>query len=175
MDKVTNRVCGECTACCLTHAIFEIKKAIGVPCPLCEVSRGCRDYDHRPPSCQSFRCDWLKGFGDDSCRPDRVGIVRDTITNKQLQLWEVGRGRLELNLSLLLAIQMVLVRGAFLSCIYLSGETVRFAPPKMKLSKKMRQAMLRRRVKIILFPQFKELLRKTALKELSTHSPKNRP
>lgn len=94
MTVISNRSCGGCTACCKTHAIFEIKKPVGKWCPYCDASKGCRIYLNHPKSCKKFRCEWLKGFGEDGDRPDRTKIVLDFCTGgvlpKFLQIWEVS-------------------------------------------------------------------------------------
>lgn len=74
------RACGDCSACCLTHEIPEIKKPAGKPCPHYAPGSGCKIYDRRPQSCSEFRCDWLKGGIIESCRPDRNGVVFDSCT-----------------------------------------------------------------------------------------------
>lgn len=90
------RTCGGCTACCLTHAILEIRKPAGKDCPFCKPNVGCNIYDNRPNGCLNFRCNWLRGDGDDLCRPDRTGVVFDSCTGgllkKFLQIWEARPG-----------------------------------------------------------------------------------
>lgn len=74
-STMTNRSCGACSACCKTHAVFEIEKPQGVWCPHCPSKQSCDIYEERPPSCQSFRCAWLNGSGGEEERPDLVRIV----------------------------------------------------------------------------------------------------
>lgn len=71
----TERKCGECTLCCKTHAILELRKPSGVWCSNCEINKGCRIYNERPESCRDFTCEWLIGYGLPEQRPDKTGIV----------------------------------------------------------------------------------------------------
>lgn len=43
----------------------------------------------RPTACQLYACLWLNGFGDDSYRPDRLGVVLD-VCDLKLSEREVG-------------------------------------------------------------------------------------
>jgi hypothetical protein len=97
VDIILNRSCSGCTACCKTHAVFEIKKPMGTWCSHCNPGQGCRIYPKHPKSCAEFECQWLKGFGKNEDRPDRTKIVLDlctSITNSVLpnflQIWEVS-------------------------------------------------------------------------------------
>ena len=96
MSKHEERSCGNCTACCKTHAVFEISKFQGRWCEHCDIGKGCRIYDARPENCKEFRCEWLKGFRK---RPDRTKIVLDFhiegAMGKLLQMWEVSEGALK--------------------------------------------------------------------------------
>ncbi len=74
------RTCGECSACCTTHAVPDLKpvgKPAGVACSkLC--AQGCGIYQTRPGSCRAFECGWLQdttGAMPDSARPDKLGLV----------------------------------------------------------------------------------------------------
>ncbi len=72
-----DRTCGPCTACCTTHAVYEIRKPAGQQCRhTCD--QGCAIYADRPESCRTFECLWLMGRvieGDERRRPDRLGLV----------------------------------------------------------------------------------------------------
>ena len=89
------RKCGECTACCKTHGVFEIQKMAGTWCPHSVLGKGCSIYADRPKECRDFSCAWLAGFIDEQYRPDKTNIVPeyravpgvDTI----LWLWEVRK------------------------------------------------------------------------------------
>lgn len=83
-DRIAvNRECGPCTACCVLPRIAptEDKALPGgklgyTPCDhLCE--RGCSIYHKRPKLCRDYACLWRVGIikGDDSRRPDRLGLM----------------------------------------------------------------------------------------------------
>jgi hypothetical protein len=97
------RNCGTCTACCKTHPVQEIDKPAGAWCPHCNIGRGCRIYDDRPPSCRDFTCQWLKGTGEDDDRPDKSKLVIDFIQNPDVgdvvALFEVMPGGLSKRLA----------------------------------------------------------------------------
>ncbi len=40
----------------------------------------CSIYKTRPGCCSDYRCAWLNGYGDENDRPDKVGVVMDTIS-----------------------------------------------------------------------------------------------
>lgn len=101
MDEATDRSCGGCTACCKTHAVFEINKSQGEWCPDCAVGQGCRIYFMRPVSCKAFKCAWFMGVGVTELRhrPDKTNIVPDykviSGVGMALWLWEVEAGELD--------------------------------------------------------------------------------
>lgn len=74
----TERSCGDCAACCKTHAVVELKKSDGTWCAYCSSRKRCDIYDERPASCREFRCAWLKGSGGEDERPDKTRIVCTT-------------------------------------------------------------------------------------------------
>jgi len=74
------RTCGTCTECCKTHPVDELKKRAGKWCQFRVKGQGCRIYAQRPGGCITFDCQWLKGHGEESDRPDRTGIVIDFLT-----------------------------------------------------------------------------------------------
>jgi hypothetical protein len=98
--ETNDRFCGGCTACCKTHAVFEINKPRAEWCPDCSVGQGCRIYFMRPISCQQFRCAWLTGVGvtKPEHRPDKTNIVPDYKVipglGMALWLWEAEAGAL---------------------------------------------------------------------------------
>lgn len=71
----TSRRCGECSACCTTHAVPEILKPEMQACKNLASNGGCGIYGIHPWACRHFRCLWLEGFGEDDERPDKSGIV----------------------------------------------------------------------------------------------------
>lgn len=70
------RACGDCDACCTTHAVTELDKSRGERCGLLG-ERGCGVYETRPQSCRRFDCAWRLGaYGLTGVqRPDRCGLV----------------------------------------------------------------------------------------------------
>jgi hypothetical protein len=73
---IGRRTCGECTACCVVHAIVATGSA---PYRDCCYSTGtsCAIYATRPAECRGYYCGWRLGFGTDQDRPDRGGMVLD--------------------------------------------------------------------------------------------------
>ncbi len=59
-------------------------------CNHCEPGVGCKIYKARPFGCASFTCRWLEGHGKDEDRPDKAGVVIDTIEH-QSYLSKMGR------------------------------------------------------------------------------------
>ncbi|MCX6786785.1 MAG: hypothetical protein NTU85_03160 [Candidatus Kaiserbacteria bacterium] len=99
--KNIQRICGGCTACCKSIAVIEIDKPLGKWCQYCSIGRGCLMYAEKPASCTEFRCEWLKGFGEEKHRPDRTKIILDYtklvkggLPGGILQVWEVSEGSL---------------------------------------------------------------------------------
>lgn len=88
--KREDRTCGGCNACCSVFAISDLKKPHSVPCEHLDATqpeRHCTRYETRPRDCSDYQCAWLKdaGFGDESHRPDKLGVVFTVRDNK----WEV--------------------------------------------------------------------------------------
>ena len=79
---MTERVCGECAACCTTTAVLPLDKPPDVRCkhltdstkPSCG---SCSVYVARPMACRTFACEWLRGHGPDEHRPDQSGVVAE--------------------------------------------------------------------------------------------------
>jgi hypothetical protein len=74
-EPVVTRTCGECTACCKTHAVFSINKEPNTWCAHCTIGVGCKRYDSRPEECREFACAWLTGEGKEDERPDKSKCV----------------------------------------------------------------------------------------------------
>ena len=160
------RKCGKCSACCFTHEVLEVEKPVYSWCQHCEQGQGCRIYGDKPSSCNSFRCDWLKGIGREEDRPDRAGVMRDSVAEGSslggiVQLWEVIPGKLDLdNPSTIWGIGDILSQGVFVGCRLCSGRIILFSPPKAKLSKKIRSAIRRDVTKFISHDEFIRLCRR---------------
>ncbi len=67
------RECAGCTACCTTNAIVELNKPTYKKCKY-ECNKGCNIYESRPQSCRDFECLWLKGYGDEKGKPNKIGL-----------------------------------------------------------------------------------------------------
>lgn len=102
LQNDVGRSCGECTACCKFFAVPEVGKHGAEWCPRCVLGKGCTIYQDRPFACREFTCIWLNGKGDESFRPDRLGVMIDTTDVKlgdrlvsALHFWEARKGALE--------------------------------------------------------------------------------
>ncbi|PIR56888.1 MAG: hypothetical protein CO042_03390 [Parcubacteria group bacterium CG_4_9_14_0_2_um_filter_41_8] len=129
MPEQKERSCGNCTACCKTHAVFEIDKMPGQWCKYCEKGKGCRKYNDRPGVCKEFRCEWIKGYGE---RPDRTKVVIDFHNQGAMgnlaQLWEVSEGALGRPYAT--RIRSECLGGDVCVCyMYLDGRKEMFVPP----------------------------------------------
>lgn len=79
MHLVRERICGECSICCVVLNVDtkEFQKLPGVPCThLC--NSGCSVHATRYPVCREYHCGWryLAVLGED-WRPDKSGILID--------------------------------------------------------------------------------------------------
>lgn len=74
--NAAKRSCGNCTACCFTHAVTEVNTNAGEWCNKCS-KNSCSIYAARPIACRVYECWWLKGKGEESDRPDLSGFVMD--------------------------------------------------------------------------------------------------
>lgn len=97
MDQpASSRVCGECIACCVYLRINApaLKKQGMEHCPHLRLSepvrpdvaqystdepQPCRIYENRPEVCGGYSCLWRLGHGADDDRPDRSGMLCDTL------------------------------------------------------------------------------------------------
>ncbi|EIP0122968.1 YkgJ family cysteine cluster protein [Vibrio alginolyticus] len=121
LKLVSNRECGDCSACCVTLRIQEsdLKKQADVPCPNLKLEGGCSIYAERPSVCRNWHCAWLymSNLGDE-WRPDRSGVIlrleedglilqaiRDplVVLTSQLSLELIGGG-IENNLSISISV-----------------------------------------------------------------------
>lgn len=76
-DK-TNRVCGDCQACCTLMPVEEIGKPGLTRCKHQKSALGCKIYPNRPHSCRIWSCAWLTDRETvDLPRPDRSRYVVD--------------------------------------------------------------------------------------------------
>ena len=89
----TGRVCGSCRGCCKPFEVPEVGKHDGGWCSKSTERNGCTIYDSRPEACSKFMCVWLYGLGEESDRPDILGVV---IVPKEdtLHFWEIEPGSL---------------------------------------------------------------------------------
>lgn len=99
-ERMVVRSCGECTACCKTHQIETLQKPQGIWCAHCSIGVGCKVYGQRPEECVEYACEWLKGSGFESERPDKIGIVVDTMISDDrkealIRVIEVFEGAIE--------------------------------------------------------------------------------
>jgi hypothetical protein len=82
------RSCGDCVACCVYLRIPIINKKALTPCHFlkqmagehtCSTDGGCSTYEFRPEVCKKYECSWLQGYGDEEDRPDKSGLLIDTM------------------------------------------------------------------------------------------------
>ncbi len=87
--KVEGRACGTCTVCCTYLKINQPPELVKIGLKPCDhilepgpdgyTGGGCGIYDDRPAVCQNYSCLWLYGYGDETDRPDRCGVLVDTV------------------------------------------------------------------------------------------------
>ena len=71
------RQCDSCTLCCNIAEVQgkDFYKPVGEDCiHQCE---GCKIFgqESRPEVCNTYQCAWLRGFGNDEDRPDKIGLL----------------------------------------------------------------------------------------------------
>jgi hypothetical protein len=72
---MSERTCGECTACCTNLGVSEIQKPDFEDCRH-QSAAGCAIYSERPLACMAYECLWLEGIlPDPEDRPDRLHAV----------------------------------------------------------------------------------------------------
>jgi hypothetical protein len=99
-----SRVCGECSACCTTHAVKALKNSF-VPCAHTAATGGCEIYPDRPRGCRKYQCAWLQGALELPERPDYLGLVVNSFAHHRvsgespdqlaisvLEVWEGAAG-----------------------------------------------------------------------------------
>lgn len=92
-DEVESRDCGACNACCTVLAVRLLEKSAHQRCAHLSSTRGCGIYDRRPMACVDYRCAWLDGnFGGRPHRPDRLGVIVDTVGEGAIVVREVWPG-----------------------------------------------------------------------------------
>ena len=75
-SPTSGKQCGDCSLCCKTMVIPELKKPKDVWCPNFARGLGCSIYADRPPSCRDFSCHWLidPGMGPE-WKPNKCKMV----------------------------------------------------------------------------------------------------
>ena len=88
------RLCGECVACCVYLHISTLEKPPLAHCPHLRLDTPrdeealyysvsgedhCTIYHDRPECCRVYRCAWLDGHGAEQDRPDKCGVLIDTL------------------------------------------------------------------------------------------------
>lgn len=72
--------CGDCTLCCTTCNIEELKKPSGTECIHCSIK--CDIYENRPDSCKDFKCAYIQMEKVSVLmRPDNLGVVFEKIAD----------------------------------------------------------------------------------------------
>ena len=73
------RQCGECSVCCTVGAVPELKKPAHTPCSYIKTSKcgSCSIHDkpELPSVCSQYKCSWLRGYGTDEDRPDKIDVM----------------------------------------------------------------------------------------------------
>ena len=96
---LSDRSCGSCRGCCKPFVVPEVGKYDAMWCPKSTPCNGCSIYATRPEACKKFACIWLNGLGEESDRPDILGVVMDVedfhLGVREvaiLHLWEIEAG-----------------------------------------------------------------------------------
>jgi hypothetical protein len=74
-----SRSCGACTACCTILGVKPLDKPAYQVCSHVRKGGGCGIYSDRPEPCKNYSCGWLEGFGETRDRPDRLGVILDSM------------------------------------------------------------------------------------------------
>jgi hypothetical protein len=71
------RQCDGCTLCCTTAEVQgkDFYKPVGEKC--IHQCNGCKIFgqESRPEVCNTFKCAWLRGFGNEEDRPDKTKVL----------------------------------------------------------------------------------------------------
>ena len=151
------RACGSCTACCKALEVVELIKPPGKWCPHCSIGKGCKIYADRPSSCREFRCEWLKGLGEEQDRPDRTKVILDYIKLPEglpggvFQMWELSES------SLASAYVKRMTIGAlkgevWVSHIPLHGRKKIFVPKSQIVTEEIASALMRENITVADWP-----------------------
>jgi Fe-S-cluster containining protein len=74
LPVLPERACAGCTKCCVSLAVRELQKPAFTPCVHLG-DRCCTIYPDRPPTCQAFKCLWLRGMLPEEFKPEHCGVV----------------------------------------------------------------------------------------------------
>lgn len=106
-----SRECGECSACCTVLGIPSIEKPAWERCQhVCE-GGGCGIYEQRPSECREWSCFWRLGWGEDSDRPEKLGVVVDL--DVAPAFLQIGHGRRDVDKTERVVLFRESVEGAF--------------------------------------------------------------
>ncbi len=82
-----SRQCGSCYSCCVHLGITELKK---YPTQACKYLDGkdnsekrCSIYITKPRACNTYRCAWLEGLGDENQQPNLSGLLITAYEDKE--------------------------------------------------------------------------------------------
>ena len=152
-----SRTCGSCTACCKALEVVELTKPLGKWCQHCSIGKGCKIYAERPQSCRDFRCEWLKGLGEEEDRPDRIRVILDYVKLPEglpggiFQIWELSEG------SLASAYVKRMTLGALKSEVWVShiplhGRKKIFVPKSQTVTEEIASALVRENITVADWP-----------------------
>ncbi len=157
------RECGDCTLCCLTHHIWEMSRAgkklikpAGVWCEHCDnINHRCTLYPNHNIVCRTYNCEWREGFGDESFKPTKSGLILDWhrtgSATPRLQIWEAREGALT-SAWVKRETDILLRSRVFVAYMYLSGKMILFVPRWVQLSDEASQVYLREGTEIKTYP-----------------------
>lgn len=78
VELVPDRICGQCSACCVTLRIDEppVQKPADIPCVHLGATGGCSIHATRPSICRTWFCGWrfMRNLGDE-WRPDLSKVL----------------------------------------------------------------------------------------------------
>jgi len=145
------RNCGKCTLCCKILPIKRINKPKGEYCTNCDINNRCAIYQKRPQECKDFRCEWLKGFGAETDRPDKTGIILDFQTGGLIQkifvLWETTQEVLSSSFAKQI-IKFSLENEIHVCLVFYDNKKELIIPKNFILSKKKERQIKKEKIKI---------------------------